>query len=188
MAGATELETVVLRDMVRAFRNYKALGESALAQVSDADLHALVDPDANSIAIIVKHLAGNLRSRFADFLTSDGEKPDRDRDGEFEPDGVAAREDVMRAWQRGWTIALASIDGLAPGDLQRTIHIRSEAFLVAEALNRSVTHTAYHVGQIVLLAKHFAGANWMSLSIPKGRSADYVRGSFKQGIIPGSAR
>src|SRR5204863_2930036 len=98
---------------------------------------------------------------------------------EFEPRGLASRQDVMRAWQQGWGIAMASIEGLGPGDLQRTIHIRGEAFLVAEALNRSVTHTAYHVGQIVLLAKHFVGASWTSLSIPKGQSAKFTRDDFK---------
>ena len=173
-----------LRDIVRTYRNYKALGDGALAQVSDADLHALVDPDANSIAIIVKHLAGNLRSRFADFLTSDGEKPDRNRDGEFEMDVPLSRAEVLRSWDSGWTIALAAIQSLAPEDLDRTVHIRGEAFLVVEALNRSATHAAYHVGQIVLLAKHFAGPNWKSLSIPKGQSAAHSKGVFKQEIVP----
>ncbi len=173
-----------LRDIVRTYRNYKALGEGAMAQVSDADLHTLVDPDANSIAIIVKHLAGNLRSRFAAFLTSDGEKPDRNRDGEFEIEVPLSRADILRWWESGWTTALAAIEALAPEDLERTVHIRGEAFQVVEALNRSATHAAYHVGQIVLLAKHFAGPTWKSLSIPKGQSAAYSKGAFKQGIIP----
>ncbi len=176
-----------LVDIVRTFKNYKALGEGALAQVADADLHVLIDPDANSLAIIVKHVAGNLRSRFADFLTADGEKPDRDRDGEFEMPDRASREQIQATWNEGWRVALASIEALTPADLDRTVHIRREPFLVSEALNRSVTHTAYHVGQIVFLAKHLAGSNWKSLSIPKNQSRNYSQGTFKQGIVPSKA-
>ena len=161
--------SVFLDDILRAFRNYKALGDGALAQVADADLHTLIDPDANSIAIIVKHVGGNLRSRFTDFLTTDGEKPDRDRDGEFEMPERASREQVLAMWNSGWHVAFSAIESLTPADLERTVYIRGEAFIVPEALNRSVTHTAYHVGQIVLLAKHFAGPKWKSLSIPKKR-------------------
>jgi hypothetical protein len=174
-----------LHDIARAFRNYKALGERAMAQVSDENLHALVDPDANSIAIIVKHVGGNLRSRFTDFLTTDGEKPNRDRDDEFEMPVQASRTEVLDWWEGGWTAALEAIDALTPEDLDRTIRIRGEAFLVVEALSRSVTHTAYHVGQIVMIAKHFAGPHWASLSIPKGRSKDVAAGRFKEGILPG---
>lgn len=181
------LAAAYLGDIARAFKNYKALGNAALAQVSDADLHTLVDPDANSIAIIIRHVAGNLRSRFTEFLTTDGEKPDRDRDAEFEMPHRVAREEILAAWHASWTIALAAIESLRPEDLERTIYVRGEAFLVVEALNRSATHTAYHVGQIVLLAKHFAGANWTSLSIPKGQSARYASGTFKDGIIPDHA-
>ncbi len=173
-----------LPDIVRTFKNYKALGEGALAQVDDADLHVLIDADANSLAIIVKHVAGNLRSRFADFLTADGEKPDRNRDGEFEMPDRASREQILATWNEGWSVALAAIEALTPADLDRTVHIRRESFLVPEALNRSVTHTAYHVGQIVFLAKHLAGSNWKSLSIPKNQSRNYSQGTFKQGIIP----
>jgi len=173
-----------LGDIVRTYRNYKALGDGAMAQVSDGDLYTLIDPDANSIAIIVKHLAGNLRSRFTDFLTRDGEKPDRNRDAEFEMDADRSRAEILRWWESGWTIALAAVEALAPEDLERTIQIRGEAFLVVEALNRSATHIAYHVGQIVFLAKHFAGPNWKSLSVPKGQSAAYSKGAFKQGIVP----
>lgn len=173
-----------LDDVLRTFRNYRALGEGALVQVSDADLHALVDADANSIAVIVQHLAGNLRSRFTDFLTSDGEKPDRDRDAEFEMPERASREDILGWWDSAWTTTLASVESLTPGDLERTVTIRAEPFLAIEALNRLSTHTAYHVGQIVLLAKHFARPHWKSLSIPRGRSKQHLKGSFKQGIIP----
>lgn len=173
-----------LVDLVRTFRNYKALGDRALSQVSDADLHTLVDPDANSIAIIVRHLAGNLRSRFTDFLTSDGEKPDRDRDAEFEMPERASRETIVRWWDEGWGVALRAVESLTPADLERTVTIRGEPFLVIEALNRLTTHAAYHVGQIVLLAKHFSGPSWTSLSIPKGQSKAFSKGAFKQGIIP----
>jgi hypothetical protein len=172
-----------LTDIIRAFRSYKTLGEAAMAQVSDQDLHTLVDPDANSIAIIVKHLGGNLRSRFTEFLTTDGEKPDRHRDLEFVMNDRAPREQVIEWWESGWTAALGSVEALTADDLERTVAIRGEAFAVVEALNRAVTHAAYHVGQIALLAKHFAGPNWKSLSIPKGESKAYTQGSYKQGIV-----
>ena len=171
-------------DIARMFRNYKTMADKAIAQVSDTDLHALIDPGANSLAVIMKHVAGNLRSRFGDFLTTDGEKPDRDRDGEFEVLAQASRAELLDWWERGWDVALRAIDALTPSDLERTVTIRGEAFLVVEALDRSVTHTASHVGQIVLLAKHFAGAAWQTLSIPKGRSKEYSAGTFKQGILP----
>jgi len=182
--GQHSLAATYLRDIVRTFKNYKSLGDGALAQVADADLHILVDPDANSIAIIVKHLAGNLRSRFTDFLTSDGEKSDRDRDAEFELLEVVPRDQILQWWESAWAIALASIESLTPEDLEQTITIRTEPFAVVEALDRLASHAAYHVGQIVFLAKHFAGPNWKSLSIPKRQSAQYVRGTFKDGIVP----
>jgi hypothetical protein len=172
-----------LTDIVRTFRNAKTLGDRALAQVSDADLHSVLDAESNSIAIIVKHLSGNLKSRFQDFLTSDGEKPDRDRDAEFEMPERASREQVLAWWEDGWAVALAEIDALKPEDLERTVTIRKEPFLVVEALNRLATHSAYHVGQIVLLAKHSAGAKWATLSIARGMSKQ-AKGTFKQGMIP----
>jgi hypothetical protein len=182
-----DLASTFLQDVRRAYRMYKALGESAIAQVpSDSDLHRAIDPHSNSIAIIVKHVAGNLRSRFRDFLTTDGEKPDRNRDDEFEMPTEAVRSEVMRWWNEGWDVALSSIDALHPEDLLRTVYIRGEAFQVTEALDRSVTHTAYHVGQIVYLARHLAWPNWKSLSIPKGKSAEVGKGTFKQGPPPGS--
>jgi hypothetical protein len=173
-----------LADVGRAFRNYKTLAEGALAQVSDADFYRTIDPDANSIANLVKHVGGNLESRFRDFLTSDGEKPDRNRDAEFEFPGRPSRTELVGAWETGWQTVLAAVDSLTPADLERTVTIRSEPFLVVEALGRSVTHTAYHVGQIALLAKHFAGPRWKTLSVPKGQSARYAAGTFKEGIIP----
>lgn len=168
-----------LRDVVRTYRNYQLLGEKAIAQVRiDADLHGQIDPDSNSIAVIVKHVGGNLRSRFTDFLTTDGEKPTRDRDDEFEMPVQAPREEILRWWVDGFRIALGAIEPLTPEDLDRTVYVRGEAFLVVEALNRSITHTAYHVGQIVYVARHLASGAWTSLSIPKGRSKG-ISGDFK---------
>jgi Protein of unknown function (DUF1572) len=179
------LAAAYLADTLRSFRMYKKLGEGAIAQVAaDADLHRMIDPGSNSIAIVVQHLAGNLRSRFTDFLTTDGEKPDRDRDGEFEMPVRASREEILRWWQSGFSIALTSIEALTPADLVRTIHIRSEPFLVVEALNRLVTHLAYHVGQIVYVARHLTGDRWTSLSIPKGQSRQHHKGAFKDGAVP----
>jgi hypothetical protein len=174
-----ELAAAYLRDIVRTFRNYKALGERAIGQTPDEALHTELDANSNSIAVVVKHVSGNLRSRFRDFLTADGEKPDRNRDGEFEMPERVSRAQILQWWEDGWAAVLGAIDALTPDDLGRTVHIRGERFLVAEALNRSVTHTAYHVGQIVYLARHFAGPAWTSLSIPKGESAKAAAGDFK---------
>jgi hypothetical protein len=169
-----------IRDVVRTFRNYKALAERAIAQVpADADLHTQLDANSNSIAVILKHVGGNLRSRFRDFLTTDGEKPDRNRDGEFEMPDRVSRAEVLRWWNEGWTTALGAIEALTPEDLDRTVFIRGEAFLVPEALSRSATHTAYHVGQIVYVARHLASPTWRSLTIPKGDSARAAHGDFK---------
>jgi Protein of unknown function (DUF1572) len=178
----TALATAYLRDVLRAYRMYKDLGERAIAQVeSDADLNRQIDPESNSIAVIVKHIAGNLRSRFRNFLTTDGEKPDRNRGGEFEVEDPVPREEILRWWNDGWAVLLDAVESLTPADLGRTVTIRGEEFLVVEALNRSVTHTTYHVGQIVYLARYFASGSWKSLSIPKGRSAEVGVGTFKRG-------
>jgi hypothetical protein len=174
-----------LRDIARTYGNYKTLGDRAIAQVSDDDLHTALDADGNTIAVLVKHLAGNLSSRFTDLLTTDGEKPTRDRDAEFEMPARAPRSEILKWWDSGWGVALAAIDALAPADLDRTIYIRAESFLVVESLDRLAAHAAYHVGQIVFLAKHFAGARWTTLSIPRNRSRE-ARGTFKQGIVPKS--
>lgn len=166
------LGSAYLRSIVRTYRIYKDLGERSIAQVaSDRDLTRQLDADSNSIAVIVKHVAGNLRSRFRDFLTTDGEKPDRRRDTEFEEHEQISRGEIMRWWSDGWAVVLESVESLAPSDLERTVRIRGEEMLVVEALNRSITHTAYHVGQIVYLARHLASGRWTSLTIPKGRSA-----------------
>ncbi len=172
------LADAYLKDVLRTYRNYEALGAKAIAQVpDDAALNRQIDPDSNSIAVIVKHVYGNLRSRFTDFLTTDGEKPDRNRDTEFEAEGVS-RDQVRRWWRDGFAVALGAIEALKPEDLDRTVYIRGEAFLVVEAVNRSVTHTAYHAGQIVYVARHVASGQWTSLTIPKGQSAGFA-GDFK---------
>lgn len=168
-----------LHDIARTFRNYKSLAERAIAQAPDEALHVELDASSNSIAVIVKHVSGNLRSRFRDFLTTDGEKPDRNRDGEFQMPERASRAQMMQWWEDGWATLLSALDALTPADLTRTIHIRGEAFLVVEALNRSITHTSYHVGQIAYLARHFAGPDWKSLTIPKGESAKAAVGDVK---------
>jgi len=166
-----DFRDVYLKDVIRTYRFYRSLGDGAIAQVrADADLHQMMDRGSNSIAVIVKHVAGNLRSRFRDFLTADGEKPDRNRDGEFDLRDPVSRDEILQWWNEGWTIAMAAIEALTREDLDRTIHIRGEALLVVEALDRSITHTAYHVGQIVYLARHLAWPDWKSLSIPKGKS------------------
>jgi len=160
---------------------YKEMAERAIEQVeSEEDLNRELDENSNSIAIIVKHVSGNLRSRFRDFLISDGEKPDRNRDSEFESEEQVSREQLLRWWNAGWEIAMKSIEALVAEDLERTVRIRGEELLVVEALNRSVTHAAYHVGQIVYLARHFASPNWKTLSIPKGRSAEAGTGAVKR--------
>ena len=168
-----------LKDILRQYRVYKGYVDTALPRVPDQDLHTELDANSNSIAVIIKHLTGNLRSRFRDFLTADGEKPDRHRDTEFEMPERAPRDEMLKWWEEAWTIVFGSIEALAPEDLGRTITIRGEEYLVIEALNRSVAHTASHVGQIVYLARHFAGDAWTSLTIPKGASAN-IKGEFKK--------
>jgi hypothetical protein len=174
-----DIGATYLVDIARTFRNYRKLGERALAATPDEHLLSELDPNSNSIAIIVKHIGGNLRSRFTDFLTTDGEKPDRNRDTEFELSGPPTREDVIRWWETGWSTLMGSIETLTPSDLDKTVLIRGEAFTVVEALNRSAGHIAYHVGQIVYVARHFAGPAWTSLTIPKGQSGKTGWGDYK---------
>lgn len=144
------------------------MAEAAMAQVTDEQLFEALDPEMNSIAIIVKHMAGNMRSRWTDFLSTDGEKPDRNRDSEFvEP--PATREALMQVWEDGWAHVFAALEPLSESDLSRTVTIRGEAHSVMQAINRQVAHYAQHIGQIILLAKHFARDHWQSLSIPRKR-------------------
>jgi hypothetical protein len=162
-----------LEEAQRNLRGHKRLAEGAMAQVTDEEFFRQLDPEANSIAIIVKHMAGNMRSRFTDFLTTDGEKADRNRDQEFLLDAGTTRAEVMRWWEAGWACVFCAIQPLQPEDLARTVTIRSDPHSVLMAIHRQVAHYAYHTGQIVLLAKHMRGAEWKSLSIPRGKSEEF---------------
>lgn len=175
-ATATQLGEIVLDDTRLNFQRLKDLAERALAQVDDAQFFHAIDDEANSIAILVKHIGGNLRSRFTDFLTTDGEKPDRDRDAEFIATDTSARAKLMDTWHIGWRVLFESLASLTPADLSATVRIRGEAMTVVAALHRSLAHISQHVGQIVLLAKHFRGADWKTLSIPRGQSRGWQPG------------
>lgn len=171
-----EFTTSYLKDSTDVFRYYKKLGERAMAQVSDEALFATLDKESNSIAIIVKHMAGNMRSRWTDFLTSDGEKPDRNRDTEFE-DPPKTREAVTALWEKGWKHVFDALVPLTDGDLTRRVLIRTEPHSVMQAINRQIAHYAYHVGQIVYVARHYAvekTGEWTSLSVPRGKSAEFM--------------
>ena len=176
----TDLASHYLDEIRRQLRGYKRLGEGAIAQVKDDELLTTLDPEANSVAITIKHIAGNMRSRFADFLTSDGEKPDRHRDQEFEITPNLSRDELMRWWQTAWEHVFSSVGSLTPDDVMRTITIRGEPHTVVQALNRALAHYAYHIGQIVFLAKHFRSTEWKSLSIPRGKSEEYNRTAGEQ--------
>lgn len=169
---ALKFTTSYIEDALAIFRQYKQLGEKAMAQVSDEQLFAVLDDEANSIAIIVKHITGNMRSRWTDFLTSDGEKPTRNRDSEF-VDPPATREALLQEWEHGWACVFSAIEPLTDADLPRTVTIRGEAHSVMQAINRQLAHYPMHVGQIILLAKHYAGAGWQTLSVARNRSVEY---------------
>jgi hypothetical protein len=159
-------------ESVRQFRGLRKLADRALAQVSNADFFVTLDPESNSIALIVKHIAGNLQSRWTDFLTSDGEKPGRHRDSEFVIEPGDSRESLMKRWDDGWAVLLAAIEPLIEEDFKKTVPIRGEPHTIIRAINRQLGHYSYHVGQLVFLAKHFAGARWETLSIPRGKSEE----------------
>jgi hypothetical protein len=169
-----EFTTSYLKDSLDLLRYSKKQAERAMAQVSDEQLFAELDEGGNSIAVIVKHMAGNMRSRWVDFLTTDGEKPDRNRDSEF-VDPPATREDLLRLWEEGWGHVFHALEPLSDADLSRAVTIRGEAHSVMQALNRQVAHYSMHIGQIVMLAKHFASDHWQSLTIPRNRSAEFNR-------------
>ena len=173
----TDLATHYLEEIKRQFRGHKRMGEAAMAQLEDRDFFVALDPESNSVAALVKHIAGNARSRFTDFLTSDGEKPDRFRDREFEISEKTTREEVMRWWEQSWSHVLSTLDALKPEDLQRTVTIRQESHTVMQALNRALAHYAQHIGQIVFLAKHLRSSKWQTLSIPRGKSENYKTAS-----------
>ena len=165
-----------LTDALAQFRKYRALAEAALAQVDDAAFFATPGPDENSLALLVKHVAGNQHSRWTGFLTTDGEKPDRRRDEEFELRPADTRAALMARWDDGWRRLFTAVEPLAEADLARTVAIRGEPHSVLQAIARQQTHYAYHVGQVVALARHHAGARWRSLSIPRGQSATWEVG------------
>jgi uncharacterized damage-inducible protein DinB len=164
--------TSYLEDSLTLFRYYKDLTERAMAQVTDEQLQEVLDPEMNSIAVIVKHMAGNMRSRWTDFLTTDGEKPNRNRDDEF-VDPPSTREALLRVWEDGWQCLFRALDQLSDGDMSRTVTIRGEPHSVIQAINRQMAHYSYHCGQIVLLAKHFKRDGWQSLTVPRRQSAEF---------------
>lgn len=171
---AHKFVTSYLEDSLAVLHQYKKMAEAALAQVRDDQLTAILDPEMNSLAQIVKHMAGNMRSRWTDFLTTDGEKLNRNRDGEFvEP--PSSREQLMSVWEDGWKRVFAAIEPLSENDLGKTVTIRGEPHSVMQAINRQLAHYASHVGQIVFLAKHLQHTNWKSLTIPRGKSAEYLQ-------------
>jgi len=171
---ALEFTTSYMNDSLALFRYYKNLAERAMAQVTDDQLLAVLDDEMNSIAVIVKHMAGNMRSRWTDFLTSDGEKPDRQRDAEF-VDPPSTRVALLAIWEEGWRCLFGALEPLSDEDLSRTVTIRGEKHSVIQAINRQVAHYSYHCGQIVLLAKHFKSREWQSLTIPRKLSAEFNR-------------
>ncbi|HEY3738863.1 MAG TPA: DUF1572 domain-containing protein [Bryobacteraceae bacterium] len=171
---AHQFSTSYIEDSLAIFRQYKTLAEKAFAQLTEAQLVQQLDPESNSISQIVKHVAGNMRSRWTDFLTTDGEKPDRDRDTEFvEP--PATREAMMELWETGWTILFGALEPLTDSDLGRTITIRGEPHSVMQAINRQVAHYSLHIGQIICIAKHLRSSEWKTISVPKNRSAEFNR-------------
>lgn len=162
-----------LDDALKWFRYYKQLAERTFAQISDEDFFRTIDEESNSIAVNMKHMASNMISRWTDFLTSDGEKPDRNRDMEFVILPGTSKDEMLDYWKRGWQVTFDAIEPLTPDDLMRIIRIRGQDHTVVQAINRQLAHYAYHVGQIVYLAKHFKASDWQSLSVPKNKSAEF---------------
>ncbi len=173
MPEENSLAAAYLDEVRRSLRGYKRLADGALAQIQDAELFYTPDAESNSLAVIVKHISGNMRSRFTDFLTTDGEKPDRHRDQEFEMDAAVRREQLMQWWEDGWKIVFDTIAALKPEDLTRTVTIRQEPHTVLQALNRASNHYAHHIGQILYVAKMIRKTEWKTLSVPRGKSAEY---------------
>jgi hypothetical protein len=169
---ALQFTTSYLEDSVALFRFYKKMAEGAIEQVTDEQLFAALDEEMNSIAIIVKHMTGNMRSRWTEFLTSDGEKPNRNRDAEFE-EPPSSRQSLMNVWEEGWHLVFAALEPLTDLDMGRTVRIRTEEHSVMQAINRQIAHYSYHCGQIVFLAKHFKGRDWKSLSVPRKKSDEF---------------
>jgi hypothetical protein len=162
-----------LDDALRTFREYKKLAEGAFAQLSNEDFFRTIDDESNSIAVIIKHIAGNMLSRWTDFLTSDGEKPERNRDMEFVMQPETSKDEMLAYWEKGWQCTFAAIEPLTPDDLMRTVRIRGEDHTVVQAINRQIAHYSNHIGQIIYLAKHFKSSEWKTLSVPKNKSAEF---------------
>src|SRR5690242_15124403 len=188
-----DVRAAYLEEILRGMRGHKHLAEGAFEQLRDHEFFEQLDDEANSVAILIKHISGNLRSRFRDFLASDGEKPDRHRDQEFIHDPRPSRAELMRWWEEGWQYCFGAIAALKPEDVERTVTIREQPHTIVQALNRSFGHMAYHVGQIVLLAKHIRGTEWKSLSVPRGKSEEFnaemlarwkEKGGAQSGINP----
>ena len=171
--SSEEIVKNYFEDALSALRAYKKLAEKAIAQLKDEEFFVTLDEESNSVAIIMKHMAGNMFSRWTDFLTTDGEKPDRNRDLEFVVDAQTTKDDVFAYWERGWARVFEALEPLCPEDFEKTVTIRGEEHTIVEAMNRQLMHYAYHVGQIVFLAKHFRSAQWESLSVPRNRSAEF---------------
>ena len=170
-----------LSDALANFRAYKKLAEKALDQLNNKELFIAIDEESNSIAVIMKHLAGNMLSRWTDFLTTDGEKPDRNRDLEFVIGPQATEEGLVTYWEKGWDAVFTALETLRPDDFDKKVMIRGEQHTLVQAINRQLTHYAYHIGQIVFLAKHFRSQEWRSLSIPKNRSAEFNQYLLEKG-------
>lgn len=173
------METHLINDLVEEYARYRSIGERAIQQVSDELLNSVLGADNNSIAVVVRHISGNLVSRFTDFLNSDGEKPWRDRDSEFQ-DRHYSRPEVERMWAEGWGVLEGQLSELTDEQMQNQVYIRGHAWTIHAALCRSLAHVAYHVGQIVLLARILNDGNWKWLSIPKGQSGEYNMNPTKE--------
>ncbi len=167
-----DIGAMYLDEAFRSLRGHKRLADSAMEQLGDEQFFAVPGEESNSVAVIVKHMAGNMRSRFTDFLTSDGEKADRNRDQEFVDAGVS-RAELLRLWEQHWQLVFETLNSLSSEDLSRTVTVRGEQHSVLQAINRQVAHYSYHVGQIVYLAKHWKGTAWQTLSVPKGQSEQF---------------
>jgi hypothetical protein len=182
-----DLAAHYLEEAFRQMRGHKRLSEGAIAQLSDEELFRTIDPESNSVAVLMKHMAGNMRSRFTDFLATDGEKPTRHRDQEFIIDANTTRADVMHHWEAGWSVVFNTLQSLKPEDVVKTVTVRGELHTVLQAINRQIAHYAHHSGQIVFLAKHLRSRGWKTLSIPRGKSEEVNAGELKVGYSKGAA-
>jgi hypothetical protein len=182
-----DLAAHYLEEAGRQLRGYKRMAEGALTQLGDEEFFRVIDPESNSVAIIVKHIVGNQRSRFTDFLATDGEKPNRHRDTEFIIDANTTRGDVMAWWDQGWKVLFDTLASLKPEDVTRTVTVRNEPHTVLQAINRQIAHYAQHIGQIVFLAKHLKSSNWKTLSIPRGKSEEFnkedLKANYSKGVL-----